>query len=174
LRRDAGENLWDAWADGISAAALITDPVEQTRVRRNLADIAALLKQAGVAIDGGGALHTPLVRAAIGNQSVAITALIAQGATVDAHDRLGLSPLIAAAFFGAADAVDSLLMQAATLGATVKAAAQPPEAASEVYAELPPEGSTALAAAEYGRSIVLYEPARDSAFERIVSALTRG
>jgi uncharacterized FlgJ-related protein len=174
LRSDAGENLWDAWADGISAAALITDPVEQTRVRRNLADIAALLKQAGVAIDGGGALHTPLVRAAIGNQSVAITALIAQGATVDAHDRLGLSPLIAAAFFGAADAVDSLLMQAATLGATVKAAAQPPEAASEVYAELPPEGSTALAAAEYGRSIVLYEPARDSAFERIVSALTRG
>jgi hypothetical protein len=174
LRSDAGENLWSAWADGIAAAALIADPGEQTRFTRDLGSIAALLKQSGVAIDESGALHTALVRAAIGNQGAAVKALIAQGATVDAPDRLGLSPLIAAAFFGAADAVDSLLAQGASPGATAKAAVQPAEAALEVYAELPPDGASALAAAEYGRSIVLYEPARDAAFEHIVAALTRG
>jgi flagellum-specific peptidoglycan hydrolase FlgJ/N-acetylmuramoyl-L-alanine amidase len=174
LRSDEGENLWSAWADGIAAAAAIADGADQTRARRGLADIAALLKQSGVAIDDDGGLHTPLVRAAIGNQDGSVAALIEQGANVDAHDRLGLTPLIAAAFFGAADSVDILLANRANPAATVKAAAARADADSEVYAELPPEGSTALAAAEHGRRIVLYEPVRDAAFERIVAALTRG
>lgn len=174
LRSDESENLWVAWADGIAAAAAITDGAERTRATRGLADVAALLEQSGVAIDDDAGLHTPLVRAAIGNQGASVAALIQQGANVDAHDRLGLTALIAAAFFGAADAVDVLLAHRATLGTTVKPTAAAPDAGIEVYAELPPAGSTALAAAEYGRSIVLYEPARDASFERIVAALTRG
>jgi ankyrin repeat protein len=93
---------------------------------------------------------------------------------IDAHDRLGLTALIAGAFFGAADSVDVLLANRANPAVTVKAAAARSDAESEVYAELPLEGSTALAAAEHGRRIVLYEPVRDAAFDRIVAALTRG
>jgi hypothetical protein len=174
LRSDEGENLWSAWADGIATAAAIVDPAGQTRARRGLAEIAALLEQAGVAIDDDGGLHIPLVRAAIGNRGASVAALIEQGANVDAHDRLGLTPLIAAAFFGAADSVDVLLANRANPAVTVKAAAARTDAESEVYTELPLEGSTALAAAEHGRRIVLYEPVRDAAFERIVAALTRG
>ena len=173
LRSDDGDNLWGAWADGIAVAAAIENAAEQTRVRRELEEIAALLKQSGVAIDDGGGLHTPLVRAAIGNQSAAIEALIAQGAQVDARDRLGLTPLIAGAFFGAADSIDLLLSRGADLGSRVAASATMTGPGQEVYAELPAEGTTALEVAEYGRSLVLYAPARDSSYERIVSALTR-